>query len=446
MMTADMDRLLTAPGPPTARREGRAPYSDGFAAPQQGARHGAPPLLPASSPYRAAGGGVRPASTPARPEPRPVRRIVTGVLIGALTMLGVATLDTFAGATVPVLGTFAALPEPAGSRKAADVPAPPATPGTCLNWTRPDAADAAAVDCGLPHLFEQMGSVTLADQPTLPDDQQWRALVNERCSAVVTTYLGGKYDPDGKLRIGALKPSPAKWAEGDRELRCGVQSASRSGALYPITGKAADTDQSAVHQPGTCLAIDGRTVGDPVDCGGAHAVETVGIIDVSAKFPDKFPAVGDQDAYLQPECSKIANEYAGGPDVITAKKLTVYWDNLTEDSWKAGTRKVNCNLAALLPDRSGFAPVTGSVKGPVVVGETPAPPATQTPEPGTPASPTAGPVPTSGPPAATATPKPPATSGPPASPTKPPTGPPPTGVVPTTAPPAVGGVVPPLAG
>jgi len=35
--------------------------------------------------------------------------------------------------------------------------------------------------------------------------------------------------------------------------------------------------------------------------------------------------------------------------VIAAKKLTVYWDNLTDESWKAGTRKVNCNLAALLP-------------------------------------------------------------------------------------------------
>ena len=63
----------------------------------------------------------------------------------------------------------------------------------------------------------------------------------------------------------------------------------------------------------------------------------------------------------------------------------MYWDNLTEDSWTAGTRRVNCNLAALLPDRSGFAPVTGSVRGPVTVGDTPAPPATGTPEPGVPA-------------------------------------------------------------
>ena len=49
--------------------------------------------------------------------------------------------------------------------------------------------------------------------------------------------------------------------------------------------------------------------------------------------------------------------------LITQKKLTVYWDNITQDSWNAGTRKVNCNLAALLPDRSGFAPVSGLGQG-----------------------------------------------------------------------------------
>lgn len=364
-----------------------------------------------------------------------------GVLIGALTMFGVATLDTFAGATVPVLGTLASLPAPAGSRNTVEVPAPPATPGTCLNWSRPDAADAAVVDCGTPHLFEQAGSVTLVDQPTLPDDKQWRQLVNERCNPVVLTYLGGKFDPEGKLRVGALKPSPAKWAEGDRELRCGIQSSSHTGALYPLAGKAAESDQAAVHQPGTCLAIDGRTVGDPVDCAGPHAVETVGIVDVSARFPDAFPAIGDQDAYLQPECAKIANEYAGGQDVITAKKLTVYWDNLNEGSWKAGTRKINCNLAALLPDRSGFAPVTGPVKGTVVVGEKPAPPATNTPEPGSPAPPTSGPTTTPVPPTQEPT-KPPTTPAPTVEPTKPPTGPPPSGgaTPPPSAPPSGGNI------
>ena len=225
----------------------------------------------------------------------------------------------------------------------------------------------------------------LADQKDLPDDGRWRQLVRERCDPVVKQYLSGRFDPDGRFRIGALKPSPAKWAQGDRELRCGLQSASRSGALYPMAGKAVEQDQAAVHAPGTCLGIDGRTIGDPVDCTGPHAVEAVGVVDLGKKFDDDFPAVDAQDDFLQTECTKIATGYAGGEDVIGDKKLTVYWDNLTEDSWKAGTRRVNCNLAALLPDRSGFAPVMGTVRGAVTVGDAPAPPSTNNPEPGVPA-------------------------------------------------------------
>jgi Septum formation len=342
MMTANMTGLLTPPRSPQVRpAAGRASAGPGF------------PALA-------------------------IRRIVFGVAVGSLTMFGVATLDTVAETEVPVLSTLAALP---GGPEVVEVPAPPATPGTCLSWSSPDAADTAVVECSQPHLFEQAGPVALTDQVALPDDRQWRQLVNERCGPVVLGYLNGKFDPAGRYRVGALKPSPAMWADGDRELRCGLQSASRTGAMYPTVGRVAESDQSAVQEPGTCLGIDGRTVGDPVACVRPHAVETVGIVDLSGKFPDAFPAVGDQDGYLQPECTRIADAYAGGKDVISKKKLTVYWDNVTEESWNAGTRKINCNLAALLPDRSGFAPVTGSVTGDVVVGDSAAPPAGAQPAP-----------------------------------------------------------------
>ena len=346
--------------------------------------------------------GSRPYAPPRR-SPAP-RRLGVGVLAGALTMFLVALLDTVTGAQVPVLGSFAALPAPAGQQEVVEMAPPPATPGTCLTWSRPDASDTSVVDCTQTHLFEQAGTVTLSDQKDLPDDGRWRQLVRERCDPVVRDYLGGRFDPDGRYRVGALKPSPAKWDQGDRELRCGLQSASRSGALYPMAGKAREQDQSAVHEPGTCLGIDGRTIGDPVDCAGAHAVEAVGVVDLGDKFDDEFPAVDEQDEFLQTACTKLATTYSGGDDVIADKELTVYWDNLTEDSWKAGTRRVNCNLAALLPDRSGFAPVTGSVRGPVTVGDTPAPPQTNTPEPGVPAE--VPPVPSSSPAAPSATTEP----------------------------------------
>ena len=399
MMTVDMDHRTAPPG----RSVGSAVLDRPLDDPLHGSR-----------PY---------ASSRRSPAPR---RLGVGVLAGALTMFLVALLDTVTGAQVPVLGSFAALPAPAGQQEVVEMAPPPATPGTCLNWTRPDASDTTVVDCGQVHLFEQAGTVQLTDQTELPDDSRWRQLVRERCDPVVRDYLGGRFDPDGRYRVGALKPSPAKWAQGDRELRCGLQSASRSGALYPMAGKALEQDQSAVHEPGTCLGIDGRTIGDPVDCVAAHAVEAVGVVDLGGEFDDAFPAVEEQDEYLQTECTTIATKYAGGDDVITEKKLTVYWDNLTEDSWKAGTRRVNCNLAALLPDRSGFAPVTGSVRGPVTVGDTPAPPQANTPEPGVPAE--VPPASTPAPDAPTAEPGPsaePAPSGTDAPPTDDPTPEPP---------------------
>ena len=60
-------------------------------------------------------------------------------------------------------------------------------------------------------------------------------------------------------------------------------------------------------------------------------MEAVGVVDLAKKFDDdEFLAV-DADEYLQTEGTKIACVHDGG-DVIGAKKLTVYWDNLTEDS------------------------------------------------------------------------------------------------------------------
>lgn len=302
---------------------------------------------------------------------------VVGLLIGAAIMLVVATLSDVAGTQVPVLSGLAAAPVPNNERPLAERTPPPATAGICLSWERPDAADAEAVDCGQRHLFEQAGPVRLVDfKPgaPLPDNRTFRELVNERCTPLVVKYLDGKYDPAGAFRAGALKPSTKSWADGDRTLRCGLQRFSRSGALYSITGKVADQDQADIRPSGTCLGIDDKFIGDPIDCSLPHAEESVGAVDLGQKFT-KFPASRDQDGYLQPACSQLASAYAGGDNVVGDKHLVVIWSNLDQQSWAAGTRKVACDLAAVLPDKSGYAPIIGSVKGPVQVGDKPAPPA-----------------------------------------------------------------------
>ena len=74
--------------------------------------------------------------------------------------------------------------------------------------------------------------------------------------------------------------------------------------------------------------------------------------------------------------------------MVAEKRLIVFSETLRPESWDAGSRRVDCRLGAFLPDRSGFAPVTGSVRGEVLIGAEPAPPLERT----------QGPAPTSGPP------------------------------------------------
>ncbi|MGH3930282.1 MAG: septum formation family protein, partial [Pseudonocardiaceae bacterium] len=252
----------------------------------------------------------------------------------------------------------------------------------CLNWQAQDASDARQVSCDQPHLFEVTAMVQLddldADAP-FPDPESWRPLMTERCTQRTTEALANRFDPFGRFTVGAIKPSEDSWRRGDRTLRCGVQSSGPSGALFTTIGTVVGQDQSDVHLPGTCLGIDGKAVGDPADCAGPHAIEIVGVVDLGGAFPEKYPDEAAQDGVLDVECTRLAAEFAGGPAVVAEKGLTVFWETLRPESWQAGSRRVDCRLGAFLPDRSGFAPVTGSVKGPVQVGAEPAAPAQSTP-------------------------------------------------------------------
>lgn len=325
--------------------------------------------------------------------------MAAGAVLGALVALLAVTLLGGTGGS-PDTGPLA--DSRSGPPTAPTTPPPlQAGTGTCLTWTAVDAADAERVDCAQPHMFEVTGWVDMSSRfrpdSRFPGDEQWRELVAQRCTPLTIEYLDGRFDPFGRFSVGAIKPSEASWSRGDRELRCGLQTIGRSGTLYASTGAAATQDQSDVHEPGTCLGNDGLGIGDPVDCAKPHAVEIVGVVDLGEEFGDGFPKEDEQDRALEAECTRMAAGFAGGPDVVGEKGLTVFWETLRPESWEAGSRRVDCRLGAFLPDRSGFAPVTGSVTDDVEIGTEPAPPA-----------PTArGPAPTSpGPtPTPTATPE-----------------------------------------
>ncbi|MEV6229443.1 septum formation family protein [Saccharopolyspora shandongensis] len=321
---------------------------------------------------------------PGRNKPN-TRLVMISAAIGALLILVVSAVLNWPTGGGPGIG---------GSGKIGSAPAPEvvfeAAAGDCLNWTEPDAADIRKVTCNEPHLFQVTGSAELDREfgpgAPFPNTEQWQQLKQQHCTEVSKQFLSNRFDPKGRFSVGAFTPSEEGWGNADRKLHCGIQQPGPSGKLYPITGSAADMDQSNVYPVGRCLGINGTTVWDPVDCARPHAVEITGLVNLGEQFPGGYPEEKPQDDFLATRCEELTGQYAGGPAVAKDKGLIVYWDTLAPESWEAGSRQVNCKVSAQLPDGSGLAPVTGGVKGPVQVGKEPAVKDTAPIEPGVPAT------------------------------------------------------------
>ncbi|MEC3977991.1 septum formation family protein [Amycolatopsis sp. H20-H5] len=287
------------------------------------------------------------------------RLVMAGVFLGALIALALSVTFSWSGSAEGGAGGGSGKLSPA-AQEAFHSP-----PGSCLNWSNPDAGDARKIDCAQPHLFEVSSIVDLgAEYPEgapSPSTEQWQQISQSKCSAALKPYLGHELDPYGKLTLNLLRPTAPQWADGDRQLRCGLQWAGPGGKLQPTTGPAKSQNQSLVWEPGTCLALLGKSVGDPIDCAKPHAYEIVAKLDLKTKFTDGYPSQDDQKAWLDTECSNAVTEYTGGAD-LGAKKLILTWDVREQESWDAGSTQVNCKVAAKLPDGSGLDAITGSLK------------------------------------------------------------------------------------
>lgn len=282
---------------------------------------------------------------------RSTRRYLAGAFVGAVVLLVLSVVVRWPMAAGP------------GGRDPATVVAD-AGPGTCLTWTRPDAANVTTVACARPHLFEVTGSADVAGQypagAPFPDEQAWQRAAQRGCTGSVTRYLG-HLDPDGRFTVGALKPTSAQWAGGDRTLRCGVQRSTPSGQLVPTTGTARGADQSDVYPAGTCLALVRKAAGGPVSCGRQHAYEIVGTVSLRGEFPDGYPPVGQQQSALGRLCQPVVAAYTDDAN-LQQYQLSVTWDTVSARSWAAGSYRVNCKVGSLLPDGSGLGPVVNSVR------------------------------------------------------------------------------------
>jgi Septum formation len=282
------------------------------------------------------------------------RMYMAGAFVGALVLLACSLLAGW-----PVAAGGAAQADPAELAANAAV-------GDCLTWTRPDASDLTQVDCSASHVFEVTGSANVTAQfpagAPLPSTTAFQQAAKSGCTAGATAYLG-KLDPNGKYVVSALKPNSQQWAAGDRTLRCGLQSSTPTGQLLATTGTAKGQDQSAVYPVGTCLALVGKVPGGPVACSTLHSYEIVGLVDLKQRFPGTdYPAQAAQQTALGALCVPAANTYTHNAN-LPKYGLTLTWSTIGQDSWAAGSRKVDCEVGTPLPDGTGLEGVANSVKG-----------------------------------------------------------------------------------
>lgn len=262
-----------------------------------------------------------------------------------------------------------------------------ADPGTCLQWTptedpETDRQDLAEVPCAEPHRFEVARDVDMSAYPGIefapnsayPGAERFSQLRDEHCVDAVDDYLDTRFDPNGKFSVGLMFPSQSGWASGERTLRCGIQRSSNTGVPLEMTGSVLDQDQSNVWDVGTCVGINQNVPADPVDCSDPHAFEVASVIDLTQQFPDGIPTEADQDAFLEPACTSAVDAYLGSDTALRDKTLTLFWSTIDVTSWLAGSRQVTCSIGKEL-DEGGFATITGSATGDILVnGQPPVPP------------------------------------------------------------------------
>lgn len=296
------------------------------------------------------------------------RLVMVGVFVGAIAALSLNVAFSWGG-TVSGGGRVDESPEAQAAFHA--------SPGSCLFWTQPDVSDIHLVPCDQSHLYEVTGVVNISDRygPDVPSPNvdEWRNLALEKCTDGAQRYLGKQLDPFGKFSVNALRPSAGEWADGDRDMRCVLEWAAPGGELQPTKGEAADVSQSPVWDAGTCLALAGKTVGNPIDCAEPHAYEIVSTIDLRTHFTDNYPDHDDQGTWLDTECNEDVQSYADNVD-LNAQNLIVTWDTVQQESWDAGSTLVNCKVGAKLADNTGLQAITGSIRKPAPGASSPAPP------------------------------------------------------------------------
>lgn len=216
--------------------------------------------------------------------------------------------------------------------------------GDCVKWDQDDGATnwerhTEVVPCDQDHLFEYVSKLRFQRDGDYPTEDAWNDIIKSNCTAPVTSYLGYALDPNGKFRVGALRPSHAGWLQYDRTLLCGIQSAyagESADKLSMFKGIVKDQDQTYLLDAGRCYRHDDFGA---VDCAQPHDYEVVGSIEIKTKSRPSSPTAWQNAAAA---CQAQARTYANG----SFKNGTQWgWLEIEQSSWDAGSRTANCIIS-----------------------------------------------------------------------------------------------------
>ncbi|RAV32423.1 hypothetical protein DLJ54_03420 [Corynebacterium heidelbergense] len=255
--------------------------------------------------------------------------------------------------------------------------------GNCVTW-RPGQngvnTDFETVDCAQPHRFEVSARQDLSTYPTSefgpkaaqPDLARQQQLTDELCVGPTMQYLNGKLDPQGRYRISPILPPASSWEKGDRTMLCGVMVQDETGRSVEVTGLASQQDQARAFAPDACVAVEEGS-SRQVPCDQNHSWQVVSTVNLGENFPNGWPPIQAQNEFLDKVCTDAARNYLGGDDQLYYSTLTPFWTTLSQVSWDAGSRTVNCALT-FGHNGGGFAALNGDVRQKFTIdGQPPAP-------------------------------------------------------------------------
>lgn len=249
--------------------------------------------------------------------------------------------------------------------------------GDCLNWPGPDPDGAHIVPCSEEHRFEVAEAIDMRTFPgseygpnaAPPTKDRIGQISQEQCTPALRSYLGSKFDPNGKFTIGLLWSGEKDWKQsGERRMLCGLQLLGPGDTQLAFQGKVADIDQSKVWPTGTCLGIDPATnqpTDVPVDCEAPHAMEVTGAVNLAEKFTGGLPPEADQDAFIKDACTKMTDAYLA-PVQLRATTLALSYSTISLPSWSAGSHQVSCSIGATLGN-GGWSTLVHSAKGALMI-------------------------------------------------------------------------------